>query len=45
MIQLESVAKPSVMVAIRCSTEAEFLWQHAKMSLLWQHGYVRVHLE
>jgi len=34
------VAKPSVTVALRCFTEAEFLWQHANISLPWQQESV-----
>jgi len=40
----KSVALPSVMVALRCFTDAELLWQHAKISLPWQHGSVRANL-
>ena len=35
MSKLDSVAKPSVMVTLRCFTDAELLWQHAK---IWHVG-------
>jgi len=44
-IKLESVSKPSVMVALRCFTDAELLWQHAKIWLPWQQGSIRVVFE
>ena len=34
--------KPSMMVALRCFTDAEHLWRHAKISLPCQQGSVRV---
>jgi len=37
LTKLESVAKPSVMVALRF-TEVELLWQHAKIALPQQKG-------
>jgi len=40
--KLEIVAKPSVMVALRCFTDAEFLWQHAKISLPSYRGRLMV---
>jgi len=36
--ELESVSKASVRVALRCFTDAELLWQQAKISLPWQTG-------
>jgi len=42
-IQLENMAKKfNVMFALRGFTDAELLWQHAKISLPWQQGPVRV---
>jgi len=42
---IENVAKPSVMVVLGCFTDAELLWQHAKLSLPWQQGSVGVQFE
>jgi len=42
---LESVARPSVTVALHCFTDAKLLWQHAQMWLPGQQGSVRVVFE
>ena len=41
----ESVAKPSEMVAFRCFTGTEVLWQHVKISLPRQQGSVGIQFE
>ena len=43
--ELESVAKPSVMVALHWFTDAERLWQHAKTLSPWQQSSVEVQFE
>jgi len=42
---IESVTKPSIMIALRYFTDAEILWKHAKIWLPWQQGSVRVVFE
>ena len=44
-IQLGSMAQPGVMVALRCFTDVELLWQYAKTWLPWQQGSVTVVFE
>jgi len=44
-LQLEGVAKPRVMVTLRCFTDAELLWQYAKIWLLRHQGSVWVVFE
>jgi len=44
-LKLECVAMPSVMVALPCTTDAQLLWQYAKILITMATGSVGVQFE